>query len=95
MFAKFNLEGITKNDEIFEGQDYLQIGKNLYNDNKREIEKDLDEFIREDGTIDGDRLQNSWFPQREKKFDVFLSHSHADQELAIQFSGWLYQVFGL
>lgn len=38
-------------------------------------------------------MQVSWFPQI--KADVFISHSHSDEKLAIIFAGWLYNAFGL
>lgn len=45
------------------------------------------------GVIDGKRLQSHWFAQ--KKADVFISHSHKDESLAIAIAGWLHDRFGL
>ncbi len=95
MFSKFNLKGFTKDNGIFDEYDYLTRGEELYNINKRKIENDLADFTKNDGTIDGTSLQNAWFPHNQIKFDVFLSHSHADKELAIQVSGWLNVQFGI
>ncbi len=38
--------------------------------------------------IDGTKLQESWFPTKQK-FSVFLSHSHADEKLAVSIAGFL------
>lgn len=70
-----------------------QTGKASYNALKRDVWSSLDEFIREDGVIDGGRLQEDWFAPIEA--DVFLSHSHADEKLAIAFANWLKSEFGI
>ena len=41
----------------------------------------------ERGIIDGDRLRNFVFPT--DNYDVFISHSHDDLEIAKQFAAWL------
>lgn len=48
----------------------------------------LQDFIDENGVINGTKLQNDWFPV-ETKFDVFLSHSHDDENTAIALAGFL------
>lgn len=40
-----------------------------------------------DGLIDGKSLKELWFPQG--KYHIFLSHSHADVDLARYFKSWL------
>ena len=57
------------------------------------IQKELREFVNEDGSLDGNKIQNAWFPQVEA--DVFISHSHADEELAISLAGLLAHGFKL
>lgn len=46
-----------------------------------------------DGYLDGSKMQANWFPQI--KADVFISHSHKDEELAHALAGWLKEAFGL
>lgn len=55
---------------------------------KKDIQNSLREFIGLDGIIDGTKLQENWFPTKQK-FDVFLSHSHNDEKLAICLAGFL------
>lgn len=46
--------------------------------------------------INGTRLQNSWFPVDEiGDFDVFLSHSHQDIEIAKCFASYLRNRYGI
>ena len=57
------------------------------------IKNTLDSFIAGPETIDGSRLQECWFPQ--VKADVFISHSHADKDLATELAGWLSTTFNI
>lgn len=64
-----------------------------YNETRNRIRQQADEFIRNDGIIDGGRLQAEWF--QPVNADVFISHSHLDERLAIAFAGWLRQNFNI
>lgn len=91
MFSKFNYKpGAYFDDTIYQ---YLQKGKMLYEDRKREVKECLDSFLLNDGHIDGTALKNYWF--KNIKADVFISHSHGDKDNVIAFAGWLYSEFGL
>lgn len=46
----------------------------------------------ERGIIDGERLQNFVFPTN--NYDVFISHSHNDLEIAKRFATWLKEKYG-
>lgn len=47
----------------------------------------------DDGNVDAEKIVKAWFPVQ--KYDLFLSHSHADVEIAIQFAVWLKKYLGL
>lgn len=68
-------------------------GLKRYNNKKRAIESNIDQFITSNGHIDGSKMQGKWFPKI--KADIFLSHSHKDQSFAIKLSEWLHMHFGL
>ena len=87
MFAGFNLE-TTKDYSM-----YYETGKKLFDVQRRKVEEDLDKFLDPDGTIDGTKLANNWFPQI--KADIFISHSHKDEKQAIGLAGWLWEKFQL
>ncbi|MBR4349810.1 MAG: hypothetical protein IKP99_03715 [Bacteroidales bacterium] len=74
--------------------DYLKKGKEKFERHKQLVNKNLDQFIIGDsGIIDGSKLQEDWFPT--VNCDIFISHSHKDEDLAIALAGWLYETFGL
>lgn len=84
MFSKFKLNDIVYSD--FKA--YESLGKEYYAKIQTDIQSSLKEFIGIDGVIDGTKLQESWFPTKQK-FSVFLSHSHADNKLAVSIAGFL------
>ncbi|ESU34124.1 hypothetical protein G3A_02690 [Bacillus sp. 17376] len=89
MFAGFNLTGL---DNQFLSH-YKGAGEVTYNQQKKYVQKKLDRFILDDGSLDGSALQQDWFP--EVKADIFLSHSHGDQKLTMAFAAMLKEQFGL
>jgi len=70
-----------------------QVGLKKNLEQKEIINKQLSEFLSPDGVIDGGKLESTWFPQI--KADIFISHSHIDEKLAMTLAGWLYMQFGL
>lgn len=84
MFSKFKLSDIN----YYDFSEYESIGQEYYNQMKINIQKPLKEFIAVDGVIDGTKLQQDWFPIKQN-FNVFLSHSHSDEKLAISLAGFL------
>ena len=75
----------------------LQVESNSFSESisqqKKIIEDKIGSFIGENGSLDGSKMQTNWFPQI--KVDIFLSHSHKDEKLAIALAGWLKKTFGL
>jgi len=53
----------------------------------------LDSYKLDTGALDGTKMIDDWFPIINA--DVFISHSHKDQNLAISLAAWLYEQFGL
>lgn len=87
MFAGFNLK--IKEDDYLQ---YEDVGRQIFEESKYQFLNTLKEFT-DDGVIDGLMVQEHWFPNI--KADVFISHSHIDQRLALSFAGWLKSTFGL
>lgn len=83
MFSKFNLK-LIENDF----KDYYAIGKKIYEKTKELYKGSIEDFEDEDNIIDGKKLQEKWFPT-DKNYDIFLSHSHNDEDLAIALAGYL------
>ncbi|MCP3032495.1 hypothetical protein LF817_14300 [Halobacillus sp. A1] len=89
MFAGFNLNGL---DTAFLSS-YKNAGEVAFNKQKNYIQKELDRFVLDEGSLDGSALQDDWFPDVDA--DIFLSHSHGDQKLTMAFAAMLKEEFGL
>ena len=93
MFVGFNLKIQTFKARL-ELKEYYDVGKELYEKNRQLVKKSLKEYIYNNiGRLNGTQIQNDWFPT--VNADIFLSHSHMDEELVISLAGWLYKKFGL
>lgn len=92
MYSKFNY---LPTDSFFtqEIMSYLEVGKTIYSNQKREIQQPLNAFITKSGIIDGTKLKEHWFSISPK--DVFISHSHKNLNEALALAGWLHECFGL
>lgn len=87
MFAAFNLD--TNNDY----NNYYEIGKNIFDENRKKVSNELESYINGDGSLSGTKMQEKWFPQINA--NIFISHSHKDEDKAIGLAGWLYSKFKL
>lgn len=74
-------------------EDYYKIGLSLFENTQKQVRNIINKKVFDEEIINGTELQNNWFP--EVNADIFLSHSHADEDLAITFAGWLKKEFGL
>lgn len=84
MFSKFILNGILLDDF----KEYERFGRDYYRRIKTDFQLKLEKIINNDMVIDGNKLQQHWFPE-DNQYDVFLSHSHDDEDLAISLAGFL------
>lgn len=87
MYKGFNLK---TNKQFSEYGKYME---EYYSNLKSDVENNLEKFVCKNGNLDGDKIINDWFP--EVKTQVFISHSHSDEELAKNFSGWLKYNFNI
>ncbi len=88
MYRGFNVALNLKDDER-----HYRVGEALYKAQKVGVGRRLKQFITDGGYLDGSKMQEDWFPQL--KADVFISHSHKDERLAITLAGWLSANFKL
>ena len=88
MYSKFR---VSMNEDFSR---YYEAGKAWLETHKSQVKRKLDQFIHYDsGIIDGGALERELF--KEINADVFISHSHKDEKLAISFAGWLKANFNL
>lgn len=89
MYRGYNLD-LNWNNNL--DDKFYDSGLSLFKQDKKIIKDTLDGFTLDNGKLDGSEIQKNWFPQMED-YDVFISHSHADQKRAIAFAGWLFETF--
>lgn len=90
MFAGFNVD-ISEGNTF--GDNFYNVGKRIFESHKVTVKQNIDSYFGAENYLDGTSIQKDWFPEIEA--DIFLSHSHKDEELAISFAGWLHETFGL
>lgn len=94
MFAAFNVK--ISGEDILEPCMY-ELGKPIYAGIKNQVQGSLKEYISSDENtgeiLDEKKIEDTWFPSM--NYDVFISHSHKDQKLAIALAGWLNEIFGI
>lgn len=100
---EFNLESIIEDTKK---EEYINIAKVDFEENNQKvvdyfleiIKEGNDEFIlnllSDEKTIDGTKTRKKFFDIA-KKFDVFLSHSHNDEDEALALAGYLKEKLGL
>lgn len=100
MFKGFNLtltnveiDRLTDNNGTYTFQDKKAEIAEIRGIMKGNALRTIDNFINDEGIIDATSLMKEWFPT--VKADVFISHSHQDEELAIQLATWLKNTFNL
>lgn len=92
MYKGFNLENISEKDLLIKTDKNKSFEK--YNDsNFKQIEENLNNFILNGGSIKAETIKSNWFPNI--KADIFISHSHKDEQLAIKLGNWLFNNFEL
>lgn len=93
MYRGFNL--LLNNDVGFLGSflDLEGVALPFLSMQRRQIERTLNSFLCPDGSLNGSKMKANWFPQINA--DIFISHSHEDEQLAIALAGWLHEKFGL
>ena len=95
MYSGFNLK-IKVEDFILESSEEIKkwwkMGQEYSSEVKGNAEKILKKYVNGE-VIDGSALAGEWF--QVLKSDIFISHSHNDQKLALVLAGWLKDKFNL
>lgn len=95
MFSKFKIEGVYKTFFSSESNfnHYKSVGAVTKNRLVDRIFPALESYIKANGHIDADKLQGDWFPEVDA--DIFISHSHTNEDLALAIAGLLKCEFNL
>lgn len=60
---------------------------------REQIQKQLDDYLLADNSLSAKAMSNDWFSP--VKADIFISHSHQDEALALSLSKWIHENFSL
>lgn len=95
MYTGFNLK-LEKASRIWENEEEYKrladVGRRHLDEKKATCETSLKKYVQQT-VISGTEIQNEWFPEIDA--DIFISHSHIDEELACALAGWIYEEFKL
>lgn len=72
---------------------FVGIGKSVEKENNDAAKIAFDDLFDGDGSLFAKKIMDDWFPS--VKANVFISHSHKDESLAIGLAGWLKSRFGI
>lgn len=78
-------------DEL--NNNYVALYDNINPDSKNIISDKISSFVDDNKEINLTDIGENWFPEIEA--DVFISHSHKDEKLAIKLALWLHYCFGI
>lgn len=95
MHSKFQIQGLSLTSwNIPDYPKYIASGNAILSKIKEKMNIDSSLVKTPRGNIDAIQTQQNWFSCSEP-FDIFISHSHDDKNLAIALAGWLYESFRL
>lgn len=84
---KIDIEVVKGLQEYSYEEEYCKLSEAVLKERSRE---ELRKVL-----IDGSNLQEAWFPTEGLQFDVFLSHSHGDEDEAKRLAAYLKAKYGL
>lgn len=97
MYKKFKLNLDVLREIKFSNDndwnDLVSSGRSDFEERQKSVECDLKKFTNPDGSLQAEEIINSWFPSMNA--DIFVSHSHKDEDLVLGLAGWLKKNFGL
>lgn len=99
MYKGYNIE--VKNSD---SQQFLMVNDKELEAKMEEVEEiresleqnifqDIDSYVNNNGFIEVEGIIEKWFPEFES--DIFISHSHNDEKVALRIAIWLEKNFGL
>lgn len=94
-FFKEHMIDLEKGD-IYSYGELVSMGEDDFAPKKKLIQEKIKDYLlpKENGCVDLSKIQEDWFPQI-NNYDIFISHSHANENLAIAFSSYLNKCYGL
>lgn len=89
MYRGFKLDLTEKS---FSNTENRAEGKKLFAEVKSELDAGMENLSLRGRRLNGAEIQQAWFPA--VNADIFISHSHQDEDLALCLAGWIRRKFG-
>ena len=94
MYRAFELKlSESDTEEILDHKEWYHIGKSCVQQSGKNIQENLRQLVRTGKILDGQQLRDKVFPAFQKQ--IFISHSHNDEDLMYCISGMLKNEFNL
>lgn len=76
---------------ILSFEELVSYGDQIFAESKISLDRKIQDYVlpKEDGFVDLSKIQNDWFPSI-NNYQVFISHSHNDEDLAKALASYLY-----
>lgn len=94
MFTGIQLKNVPDKIDNRHGWSYKKFAESLSKDYKSDLKNKLKDYLNSTININSNDLTNIFFP-KDKRFDIFLSHSHKDLDKALNLVGFLKKKFDL
>ncbi|MBS3199157.1 hypothetical protein [Turicibacter bilis] len=91
MYKRYKLEHTSHLESLV--KEYSSYGEVIMENRRSNIRKDLEHYINQQGYIDMSKISEDWFPT--VNCDVFLSHSHKDDDLVKGLVGFFHKFFNI
>lgn len=83
-------------EEILSYEELVSYGEKMFTKSKSSLERKILDYVlpKGDGCVDLSKIQNDWFPSVDK-YDIFISHSHDDEDLAKALAYYLHHKYNI
>lgn len=83
-------------EEILSFEELVSYGDKMFAKSKISLDQKIQDYVlpKEDGFVDLSKIQNDWFPSI-YKYDIFISHSHDDENLAKALAYYLHRKYNI
>ena len=89
-FSPEHMKNPNNGEEILSYEELVYYGKNMFAKSKHSLDSKIHDYVlpKDNGFVNLSKIQNEWFPSV-NKYDIFISHSHNDENLAKALAGYL------
>ena len=93
-FPPEHMKNPNNNEEILSYEELVCYGKEMFAGSKESLDSKIQEYVlpKDNGLVNLSKIQADWFPSV-YEYDIFISHSHNDKNLAKALAYYLYHEY--